>query len=74
MALPARCYDLKQSKMGIVVTTLGAVFTVCTAPFNMQALGILLFLLCSSFPLTRFNWVGFVMETQNVFCEAVTEF
>jgi len=42
MALPARCYDFKQSEMGIVVTILGAVFTVCTAPFNMQALGILL--------------------------------
>jgi hypothetical protein len=41
MALPAG-YDLKQSKISIVVTILGAVLTVCTAPFNMQALGILL--------------------------------
>jgi hypothetical protein len=42
MALPTDCYDLKQSKMSVVVTILDAVLTVCTAPFNMQALGILL--------------------------------
>jgi hypothetical protein len=42
MALPAGCHELKQSKMSIVVTVLDAVLTVCTAPFNMQALGILL--------------------------------
>ena len=42
MALPAGCHDLKQSKMSVVVTILGAVLTVCTAPFNVQVLGILL--------------------------------
>jgi len=42
MALPTGCYDLKRSKMSIVVTILGAVLAICTAAFNMQALGILL--------------------------------
>jgi hypothetical protein len=42
MALPTGCYDLKQSKVTIVLTISGAVLIVCTAPFNMQALGILL--------------------------------
>ena len=75
MVLPAGCRDLKQSKMSPVLTILGTVLTVCTAPFSMQVLGDLLSHGCCVVILSnKVYWVVFVMEMQDVFCEAVTEF